>query len=468
MKKSFFSKMMTSYVYVIIISFVLVAVFLSAWFNSYYYELKTKELINEGQKLEQVVSGYVSGKIEYERLKTELSFVDRFLEAKVWLVDNYGYVYGLSESDKQDLIDKQITNLEMDQIRSGNIVIIKGSFAERFTTPMLTVGLPIYVNSQVRGGMFIHSPIIEINKALRKVYAVIWISAIFATAISALIIYNFTQKFLIKPIGKINQTAKSIAKGEFDKRVQINSSDEIGYLALSFNYMAESLEKLEDMRKSFIENISHELRSPITSINGFISGMLDGTIPDDKWPYYLGVVNNENKRLIRLINDILDLARIESGEFSLNMGTFDINELIRERIIKFEDKIEKKSIEVEVVLIENRLMVKGDRDRIDQVLTNLLDNAIKFVPKDGVIKVTTQIKKDRVLVGVYNDGPPIPKEEIKYVWDRFHKVDKARTKGNGTGLGLSIARQIINQHEENIWVESGDFGTVFTFTLKLE
>lgn len=468
MKKSLFFKMMASYILVIIISFGLVAVFLSAWFNSYYYDLKAKELINEGHKLNQVVSGYITGKIDSDRLKMELSFVDKFLDAKIWLVDNYGYVYGLSESDRQDLIDKQMTNLEMDQIRSGNVVIIKGSFTERFTTPMLTVGIPIYVNSQVRGGMFIHSPINEINKTLKKVYAVIWISAIFATAISALIIYNFTQRILIKPIGKINQTAKSIAKGEFDKRVEINSNDEIGNLANSFNYMAESLEKLEDMRKSFIANISHELRSPITSINGFISGMLDGTIPDDKWHYYLSVVNNENKRLIRLINDILDLARIESGEFSVNIGTFDINELIRERIIKFEDKIEKKLVNVEVVLIENKVMVKGDRDRIDQVLTNLLDNSIKFVPKGGVIKVTTQIKKDRVLVGVYNDGPPIPKEEINFIWDRFHKVDKARTKGRGTGLGLSIARQIINQHEENIWVESGDFGTIFNFTIKLE
>lgn len=141
-----------------------------------------------------------------------------------------------------------------------------------------------------------------------------------AIFISVFIVYYISQKILVKPLGKINQIAKSISKGEFDKRVNINSNDEIGELALSFNYMADSLQNLENMRKNFIANISHELRSPITSINGFITGMLDGTIPDEKRSYYLGIVNNEIKRLIRLINDLLDLARLESGEFSLQMG----------------------------------------------------------------------------------------------------------------------------------------------------
>jgi signal transduction histidine kinase len=221
------------------------------------------------------------------------------------------------------------------------------------------------------------------------------------------------------------------------------------------------------MRRSFIANISHELRSPMTSINGFIEGMLDGTIPEEKSPYYLNIVRNEIKRLIRLINDLLDLARLESGEFSIQMGVFNINELIRERVIKFEDKINKKNIRIDISLPENRVNAKGDRDRIDQVITNLLDNSIKFVPQEGNIKIKTEIKQDRVMVSVYNNGSGIPKEDINYIWDRFHKVDKARVKGGGTGLGLSIARQIINQHNQNIWAESGDEGTKFIFTLAL-
>lgn len=465
MNRSIFAKLMTSYVIVIIISFSLVAIYLSAWFNSYYYDQKTAALIDEGNKLSQVVSDYVNGFISKDRMELELSFLGKYSNTKIWLVDNYGYVWGRSGNDDK-IIDKQLTNLDIEEIRNGDIVIIKGSPYEKFSTPMLTVGIPIYVNTQVRGGLFLHSPINEINKALTRVYVVIWISAIFATALSAFIIYYFSDRMLIKPIGKINQTARCISKGDFDKRVEIESKDEIGDLAISFNYMANSLKSLEGMRKNFIANISHELRSPITSINGFIAGMLDGTIPEEKWPYYLRIVHDEIKRLIRLINDILDLARLESGEFSLKMGTFEINELIRERIIKFEDRINKKSIKVDVTIIKSKVMVNGDRDRIDQVLSNLLDNAIKFVPEGGTIRVNTELKKDRLLVEVYNEGVPIPKEDIKYIWDRFHKADKARSKGGGTGLGLSIARQIINQHNETIWAESGDFGTKFTFTLK--
>lgn len=467
MKNSLFTKLMSTYFIVIIISYSLVAFFLSFWFNSYYYEQKTNELVSEGKKINEVVSDYTNGKVSGDRLTLELSVVDRFLNARIWLVDNYGYVYGLSSSEEKDIINKQITNIEIDELRKGNTVVKRGTLAERFTSPMLTVGIPMIVNNQIRGGIILHSPIDEIKRALNRVYSAIWISALFAMIISAVIIYYFSDRILIKPIGKINKIAKEIAKGEFDKRVELSSKDEIGDLTLSFNYMADSLQGLESMRRNFIANISHELRSPITSINGFIAGMLDGTVPMEKWQHYLGIVHDEIKRLIRLINDILDLARLESGEFSLRMGTFDINELIRERVIKFEDRIEKKSIDMDVTFIEDKTKVQGDRDRIDQVLTNLLDNAIKFAPEGGIIKINTDIKDDRLLVSVYNDGPGIPKDDIKYIWDRFHKVDKARVKGGGTGLGLSIARQILNQHQETIWAESGDGGTTFTFTLKL-
>jgi signal transduction histidine kinase len=302
---------------------------------------------------------------------------------------------------------------------------------------------------------------------MKNVLFVVWMSAFLAILISAFIIYYVSEKILIKPLGLINQTAKSISKGEFDKRVKIESDDEIGDLAVSFNYMADSLQGLEDMRKSFIANVSHELRSPMTSINGFISGILDGTIPEEKWLHYLNIVHDEIKRLIRLINDILDLASLESGEFSLQVGVFDINELIRQRVIKFEDKINKKQISLEVTLVGSKVKVKGDRDRIDQVITNLLDNSIKFVPIEGKIEIKTEMKEDRILISILNNGQSIPKDEIKYIWDRFHKADKARSKGGGTGLGLSIARQIVNQHNQTIWVESGNGGTKFTFTLNI-
>lgn len=467
MKKSLFTKLMSTNFLVLAISYCLVAVFLSLWFNNYYYNQRIKALITEGKSLNQVVVKYINGEVNEERLRFELSVIDRYMGATIWVVDRYGIVLGYSGEEQDQIVGKQMTNVEIDEVRKGNTVINTGTPWERLSAPMLTVGVPIIVDNQVQSGVFMHTSMDEISNTVNNVYFIIWMAAFFAIIISAFILYYFSNRILIKPLGKINYTAKAIASGDFDKRVSLVSDDEIGDLALSFNYMADSLQNLESMRRDFISNVSHELRSPMTSINGFIAGMLDDTIPREKWPYYIEIVHGETQRLIRLINDLLDLGRLESGEFSLRIENFDINELIRERVIKFEDRIEKKEVEMDVTLVGSRLKVRGDRDRIDQVITNLLDNAIKFVPQNGEIKIKTEIRQDRVLVSVYNDGPGIPKDEIQYIWDRFHKVDKARTRGGGTGLGLSIARQIIKQHNQNIWVESGEIGTKFIFTLSI-
>jgi len=465
MKKSLFAKLIITYFVILAISFSLVAIFLSQWFYNYSVNQKAAILLKQGTVLKDIVSDYFDRKISKKKLKDELLLIDRLVNARIWVVDKYGYIYAYTEPTID--YEKQLTFTEFQDVISGKIVIKKDSFKGIFKKPMLTVGIPVYVDDNVLSAIFLHTSLDEIRFALKKVYIVIWMSAFFATVISLFIIFYISEKILIRPLSKINETAKAISKGEFDKRVDIDSEDEIGKLANSFNYMADTLKNLENMRRNFIADVSHELRSPMTSINGFISGMLDGTIPMEKWTKYLEVVHDEIKRLIRLINDLLDLASLESGEFSLKIGIFDINELIRQRIIKFEDKINKKKINVNVYLIEKRMMVKGDRDRIDQVLTNIIDNAIKFVHEGGNIEIRTEIKEDRLLVSIFNDGPPIPKEDIKYIWDRFHKGDKSRTKGGGTGLGLSIARQIINKHNQTIWVESGEKGTKFTFTLEI-
>jgi signal transduction histidine kinase len=467
MKKSLFTKLMSTYFIILIISYSLVAIFLSVWFNNYYYDQRKSELISEGMNLNNinnVICDYFKYDSDISKLQSDLGAIDNLINARIMVVDKSGFIRGDSGGT---LLNTYLKSNEIEDIINGIIVAKKGTFMQRFSSPMLTIGLPITINNEIQGCLFLHSPIGEIKSSIKGVLFVIWMSAFFAILISAFIIYYFSEKILIKPLGTINQTAKSISKGEFDKRVDIKSNDEIGDLAVSFNYMADSLQGLENMRKNFIANVSHELRSPMTSINGFISGIIDGTIPQEKWLHYLNIVHDEIKRLIRLINDILDLASLESGEFSLHIGVFDMNELIRQRVIKFEDKINKKQVKMGVILVGNKLKVKGDRDRIDQVITNLLDNAIKFVPDEGTIEIKTVLKEDRLLVSVFNNGNTIPREELKYIWDRFHKADKARSKGAGTGLGLSIARQIVNQHKQTIWVESGDKGTEFTFTMNI-
>ena len=230
--------------------------------------------------------------------------------------------------------------------------------------------------------------------------------------------------------------------------------------------MADSIEEVEKNRREFISNVSHEIRSPITSIKGFIGGILDGVIPKEKENYYLSIAYEEIQRLTRLVNDLLDLSSIEAGKFSLKIEKLDINEIIRLTVIKSETRIKAKKLNVDVCFSEDKEYVAGDIDRLTQVVTNLLDNAIKYVNEGGNIKIASKTKGDKIHVSVFNDGPSIAKDEIKDIWDRFYKSDKSRTSKMSTGLGLPIIRSILTQLGEDIWLDNRDEGVAFIFTLK--
>ena len=229
--------------------------------------------------------------------------------------------------------------------------------------------------------------------------------------------------------------------------------------------MAESIEESDKNRRDFISNVSHELRSPITSIKGFVAGILDGVIPKDKEDYYLNIVYDEIKRLSRLVSDLLDISAMEEGKFKLNMVEFDINILIKQCIANFDGKIRNKGVNVEVTFGREHEFVYADRDRLMQVLTNIIDNAIKYSNDNGNIKITTNDKGSKVYVSVFNNGTLLKAEELARIWDRFYKSDKARTNKDSTGLGLPIVRLILAQHGEDIWVDNEKDGVRFTFTI---
>ena len=265
----------------------------------------------------------------------------------------------------------------------------------------------------------------------------------------------------------MNNAAKKIAKGEINKRVEIQSEDEIGELTESFNSMADSIAEIEKNRREFVSNVSHEIRSPITSIKGFIGGILDGVIPKEKERYYLTLAYDETQRLTRLVNDLLDLSTIDAGRLTLNFTKFEVNEIIRRTIIKFETKVRERSLKVDVSFTQEELFVMADIDKITQVITNLIDNAIKYVTDKGIIRIVSKAKGDKVIISIYNDSQSLSEEDLKHIWDRFYKSDKARTIKVSTGLGLPIVQSILTAHGEDIWVENSEQGGVeFVFTLK--
>lgn len=468
-KNSLVSKMIAAFTFIVAIMFILVATILSFWFENYYFEQRKNQLDMQGDRIATSAVNSLGDKstLSVTKLENEMSFIGDLLNSDILIADSLGYVYAVSNIKYKDIVANSLDLKEMDELRFGKTIEKKGTYENIVDKPSYIYMKPIFSGDSFRGVILMYTPIEQIKAPIKKVYSIIWLGAIFSVITTSIIIYYFSQKIIIKPLSKINSVARKISKGEVEKRVIIDSNDEIGELAESFNTMADSLEKVEKNRRDFMSNVSHELRSPITSIKGFIGGILDGVIPKDKENHYLQIAYDEVQRLTRLVNDLLDLAAMESGKFSLRVTEIDINEIIKLCIIKFEPKINDKKLKVDVLLQDEHLYVEGDRDRLIQVLTNLIDNSIKYVPDGGNIKLSTKIKGDKLLVSVFNDGPNIEENELRRIWDRFYKSDKARTSKISTGLGLPIARNILSQLGEDIWVENKakDQGVTFIFTL---
>ena len=273
-----------------------------------------------------------------------------------------------------------------------------------------------------------------------------------------------------KPMKQLTQAARKMAHGQMDVRVPTDEADtaELNELAVAFNNMAEALQKSEQKRQEFVANVSHELKTPMTTISGYMDGMLDGTIPPEQHQKYMTVISDEVKRLSRLVRSMLEISRLQDQGVSPERKVkFDICQTVGEVLLSFEQKINGKHLEVETDLPDIGARVLADRDAITQVVYNLIDNAVKFCPDGGTLGLAvTETRKGKYLVSVKNTGPTIPPEELPLVFDRFHKTDKSRSVDrDGWGLGLYIVRTIVLSHEEDIYVTSRDGVTEFSFTL---
>ena len=466
-RKGLVYKLIITFSGILALILITLALVLSLWFKNYFFRQKIQELDRQSKVISDSVLSYLNGKenSKQNELKDCISFVGNSMDVDILITDNIGYVYEVS-SDK--FIENKYTNIgvsqkNMDKLKSG--LAIEHGGREIMKTSPHTYLKPIFQDSYFRGIIVMITSEQSIRSGLKHVYEIVWLSAIVAVIVAAIIIYYFAKKIIINPLNEINIAARRLARGDVGKRVNITSNDEIGELANSFNVMAESIEESDKNRRDFISNVSHELRSPITSIKGFVAGILDGVIPKDKENYYLNIVYDEIRRLSRLVIDLLDISAMEEGKFKLNMVEFDINILIKQCIAKFDGKIRNKGVNVEVTFGREHEFVYADRDRLIQVLTNIIDNAMKYSNDNGNIKITTNDKGSKVYVSVFNNGPLFKDEELARIWDRFYKSDKARTNKDSTGLGLPIVRLILAQHGEDIWVNNEQDGVRFTFTI---
>ena len=467
-RKSLVHKLIITFTSILTFVIVLIAIVLSIWFKDFFFQQKRQELENKTKIIATAAVSHM--KLEepdsLKDLQSIINLISDSIDTDIIITDKMGIAYAVS-NDKYDSVKLKkidVSDETMDKLNSGNWI----EYPDRtvFGKEKCVVLSPIMDGDYFNGIIVMINSEYRIKEAMLHVYKIVWLLALLGSVLSAVIINYFAKKLIINPLSELNNAANKLAKGEVQRRVEIKSEDEIGELGKSFNIMAESLEKVDKNRRDFISNVSHELRSPITSIKGFLAGIIDGVIPKDKEDYYLNIVYDEVKRLSRLVADLLDISSLEDGKFKLNKIEIDINVLLKLCLVNLEGKIRKKNIDVEVTLENDHQFVYGDRDRIIQVITNLIDNAVKYCKEDGLIKIDTTVKGDKVYISIYNNGPLLSDEEIACIWNRFYKADKSRTNKESTGLGLPIVRLILTQHGEDIWAKNEKDGVKFIFTLQ--
>lgn len=359
-------------------------------------------------------------------------------------------------------------------IEDGRMITRRSTFNGAYDKKVMVVGMPIEYQGGTVGIMYFNTRLFDMHRTTLELFYIFLFSSALSILAAAVLVYMQSKK-ISKPIGEINAAVRNIASGKFDRRVAVTSTDEIGQLASSFNFMADSMEELEDTRSEFISDVAHELRTPMTSISGFIEGIMDGTIPRDKQNDYLKIVLDESKRLTKMVNDMLEMSKMSSSEYKLDITQFDLNELTRICIINLGNRIDEKNLELNVDFSAQKLMVLADKDALQRVIINLLDNAVKFSYPNTTIGIKTWIEEGRARFCIGNFGDGISGSDLSNIFNRFYKTDRSRVyEKSGAGLGLSFVKNIMTLHKQSVWVESVDTKegsaakyTKFTFTLEL-
>lgn len=410
--------------------------------------------------------GYFSDTVKTPDVRAQLKGMASYLEAAVWFVTPEGeFICSVDEyanvTAPQDLINFNPTELGSSQYTTGN-------YHDYFDSDVLTVIVPVTKGFAVKGYLLVHKPLSSIEEQQNTVMSVVYITVIVIFILSFCILLAF-HFFIYQPLRKVTEAATQYASGNLEHEIPIRTEDEMGYLSASLNYMARQLNDMEDYQKKFIANVSHDFRSPLTSIKGYITAMADGTIPPQMQEKYLNIILFETERLTDLTRDLLTLNEFDTKDLLLNKASFDLHEMIKNTAASFEGTCTNKKIFIELLFASKALNVFADARKIQQVLYNLLDNAIKFSNSDSTVTIETTIRNDKVFLSVKDRGIGIPKDSITKIWDRFYKTDLSRGKDKkGTGLGLAIVKEIIQAHNENINVISTEgVGTEFIFSLPI-
>ncbi len=461
MKSKLIYKFIAAFIIAALVGFLAVSFLVSKITFSHAIKTEANKLYQKATSIaSDYGSRYFSNPDGRAGLYEELDALHKYLECDIMLLS----------SDGEVLIDTGQTGAaeinDFDPADTDNGYYIKGDFHGIYDEEQITVFYPVEYRYMVRGYIIINKPSAVIKASANDLFNYNYISFLIVTVLSALPVIIYAAD-INKPLKKLTHAVTAYAKGDFSVQTRLKRNDEIGRLSDSLDYMALELDNLNEYQKKFIANISHDFRSPLTSIKGYLEAMLDGTIPPETQEKYLKIVISETERLTKLTNNLLTMNNLNEKGSVLDISDFDIISIIKQTIGTCEGICEKKHIQFKLVFSEKTLMVSADQGKIQQVIYNLVDNAIKFSNNDSSIIISAYEKGDKIMVSVKDFGIGIPKESISKIWERFYKTDLSRGKDKkGTGLGLAIVKDIITAHNEYIDVISTEgVGTEFIFGL---
>ena len=471
MQKSIFTKYFRVCAIVTLSSILFLGTLFMAFFSQHF----SRDQLTTLKNCAMVSRTYVLGQVEVLdglpilddiSLEPTLKALSDSVDATIFLTDINGQCLLCTEGESCSIHQAApLPSAVLEKADTGFYAEI-GRLEKYHQQPRYTVCLPVTLPAGVTVGyLFVESTTESLQELVVAMIRIFLICAVTVLMISFIVTY-FVTLTMARPLREMSAAAKKFGQGDFSSRIRIDSDDEIGQLAMAFNNMAQSLTSLESMRRSFIANVSHELKTPMTSIAGFIDGILDGTIAPEKQNYYLRIVSDEVKRLSRLVRSMLNLSRIEAGELKVQTTPFNIVEVICETVFSFERNINSKHLDIRGLDTE-KIMVDADPDLIHQVIYNLVENAVKFVNESGYLQFSFHIDGGMTYVGIRNSGEGLSKEEIPRIFDRFYKTDRSRGMDkNGVGLGLYLVRSIVTLHGGDIIVKSaqGEY-TEFVFSV---
>ena len=473
--KTTFSRTFTTTVMILFLALILVGASFQALVEDYLTDSAVTDLQKNSNAIASLASAYCSeGSILNRDFMVNLDVASRVSGTDTIIFDADGRAMLCSEvltgCSHHGL---RLNENYLAKVLANNGDVATGSVPQLYDEPRFVVASVIrdYVTGEALGIVVVSRPTYDTSVIMTKISNIFLMVSLLVMALS-FVVMLITVKRQSDPLKQMARVARSFGHGDLDARVRLAADypEEVEDLALAFNNMAQELQKSEYQRKEFVANVSHELKTPMTTISGYVDGILDGTIPQDRSRYYLQIVSDETKRLSRLVRSMLDVSRLQeqSGIPDSKKVHFDMEEVVGQVLITFEKKITDKKLDVDVDMPEHPVFTFASQDMVTQVVYNLIDNAVKFCPESGTLGLTIKEGGNKIYISVSNEGETIPPEELPLVFDRFHKTDKSRSQNrDGWGLGLYIVKTIVCSHGENISVSSRDGKTEFTFTMPL-